>query len=41
MFIWTRDIKIHVLKPGGLTGGVELESLADEDGEMLRMSLLR
>lgn len=41
MFTGTRDIKIHVWNPGGLTGGVELESLADEDGEMLRMRLLR
>lgn len=41
MFIWTRYIQTHVLKPRGLTGGVELEYLADEDGEMLRMRLLR
>lgn len=41
MFIWMRDIKTHILKPGGLTGGAELESLADEVGEMLRIRLLR
>lgn len=41
MFTWMRDIKIHIWKPEGLTGGAELESLADEDGEMPRMRLLR